>query len=287
MNYKENCPLKDFTTLKIGGPAARLYQPSTPEKLEQVLHDAKERNVRLFILGNGSNVLFADEGFDGWIINLAENWSGIEDLENHRVRVKSGTTNEQLAQHAARHGLAGYEFASGIPGTIGGAVYMNAGAYDGETKDVLVSVDYMDLDGQIHTIAAEDLELGYRHSWFENHPGIILSAVYQFQPGEPMQIAEKIADLKKRRWDKQPMDKASAGSTFKRPKGSYASKLIHECGLQGTHINDAQVSTKHAGFLINNGNATCKDFLDLASLVIETVKKETGFELELEVRIIR
>ncbi|MCF0258928.1 MAG: UDP-N-acetylmuramate dehydrogenase [Erysipelotrichaceae bacterium] len=286
MEYQKNYPLKELTTLRIGGPAARLYQPKTAEDIARVLKDAKEENARIFILGNGSNVLFPDEGFDGWILNLADNWSGIHQLENNRIQVKSGTTNTEVAQFCARHGLSGYEFASGIPGTIGGAVFMNAGAYDGETCEILESADYMDMDGNIHTLTADELEFGYRHSWFTEHPGVILSAIYQLQPAEPMEIAEKIADLKRRRWEKQPMDKASAGSTFKRPVGNYASKLIHDCNLQGLNVNDAMVSTKHAGFLINNGNATCQDFLELVNQVISRVKEETGYELEMEIRYV-
>lgn len=286
MKYREDVLLKDYTTLKIGGPASRFYDPQTIEELEAILKEHTENGWPLMILGNGSNMLFEDEGYDGSIIHIGEALAGIKPLENNVVRVYAGQENGSLADWLADQGLGGYEFASGIPGTIGGAVIMNAGAYDGEMKDVLKSVGWLDANGDLHETPAEDLQLGYRHSWFTDNFGVVVYADLQLQPKDPNEIHEKIADLHHKRYSKQPMDKASAGSTFKRPAKGYASALIHECGLQGKSVGGAMVSTKHAGFLINEDNATCKDFLQLVHEVQEEVKAKKGVDLELEVRFI-
>lgn len=286
MSYKEGVQLKDYTTLKIGGPAARFYEPASVEELQQIIREHTAQGLPMMILGNGSNMLFEDEGYDGSIVHIAKDLSGITRLDDTHVRVMAGEENKDLAQWLADHSLGGFEFASGIPGTIGGAVIMNAGAYDGEIKDVLVRVGYLDKEGILHEAAADKLELGYRHSWFTDHFGVVVYADFEFFAKEAGQVHAKIADLHDKRYSKQPMDKASAGSTFKRPAKGYASALIHECGLQGRRVGDAMVSTKHAGFLINDGQASCRDFLGLVGQVQQEVKAKTGIDLELEVRYI-
>lgn len=286
MKFESGKMLKESTTLKIGGPAARYYRVESPEQVREVLLEAKEKQVPVCVLGNGSNVLFEDEGYDGWIIQTADCMKGAELLEGNRVRVKAGTTNEELANWLAEKGLGGFEFASGIPGTIGGAVIMNAGAYGGEICDVIESAAWMDAEGNVHESDLQDLDLSYRHSRFTDSFGIVLDAVLRLEPKDKESIKEQMQILHDKRWSKQPMEDASAGSTFKRPVNGYASALIQECGLQGLSVNDAQVSTKHAGFLVNKGNATCKDFLGLVHEVQKAVKAQKGIDLEMEVRFI-
>lgn len=286
MDYKTNKQLKEYTTLKIGGPAARFYEPQSIADIQEILEENKQSDARIFVLGNGSNVLFEDEGFDGWIIHMAENMAGMERLGSQDIRVMAGVRNADLAEELASMGLGGFEFASGIPGTVGGAVIMNAGAYDGEMRDVITNVGYLDEDGMLHELSGEALGFGYRHSWFTDNFGIVVYADFHFEPKEEQSIRAKMQDLHDRRHSKQPMDKASAGSTFKRPKNGYASALIHESGLQGLSVGDAMVSTKHAGFLINDGNATCKDFLELVSQVQKRVKEDSGIDLEMEVHFV-
>lgn len=286
MKYRTDAQLKDYTTLKIGGPAKRFYEPESIEQLQSLLQELKEEDLPLIVLGNGSNMLFEDEGYDGSVIHIGRALGGMKKLGNGQVRVYAGEENGTLADYLAEHGLGGYEFASGIPGTIGGAVIMNAGAYDGEMKDVLVRVGWLDQDGVLHESDAADLELGYRHSWFTDHFGVVVYADLQLQEADSEAVHAKIQDLHDRRYAKQPMEKASAGSTFKRPVKGYASALIHECGLQGRHVGDAMVSTKHAGFLINDGSASCREFLELVHQVQQEVKAKKGVDLELEVRFI-
>lgn len=283
MKYKKNESLRNYTTLKIGGPAGRIYEPHSEEEMAAILRESLETDTPLFVLGNGSNVLFEDEGYHGWILHVGQGWSGMELLENSRIQVKSGTTNQQLAEFARENGLTGYEFASGIPGTVGGAICMNAGAYDGETVNVLEKVRWLDRQGNVHEADAANLNLSYRHSWFTDHFGLITQAVYRLEPADPDAVAQRMQDLHERRWSKQPMDKASAGSTFKRPAGGFASALIQASGLQGMHVGDAAVSTKHAGFLINEGNATCAQFLELVEKVAHKVEVDSGIRLELEI----
>jgi UDP-N-acetylmuramate dehydrogenase len=286
MQYQSNTLLKDYTTLKIGGPATYFAQPKSLNEMREVLAKAKEENLPLFILGNGSNVLVSDEGFKGIVLHMSKDWSKIERLDNNQVLVQAGATNEQLAAFCIEQGLGGYEFACGVPGTIGGAVMMNAGCYNGETKDVLVEVNYLDANGNLHVRKAKDLDLSYRHSWFTENFGLITQAIYQFEPKESAQVAAKVEELQKKRYDKQPMDKASCGSTFKRPEGHFAAALIDEAGLRGYRYKDAMVSEKHTGFLINDGQASAQDFLHLVEDVKEKVFENSGVQLECEVKMI-
>lgn len=287
MNYRENVMLKDYTTLKIGGPAKRFYEPKTILEISQIVKEHTENNIPLVILGNGSNMLFEDEGYDGSILHIGNALNQIEFLDDTTIRVYAGVENGELALWLAGHELGGYEFASGIPGTVGGAVIMNAGAYNGEMVDVLAGVGYVDENGLLQYATAGKLDLSYRHSWFTDHFGVVVYADLKLHPTTLKEAGEKLLDLYLKRHSKQPMEKASAGSTFKRPVNGYASALIHECGLQGVSVGDAMVSTKHAGFLINDGEASCKEFLELVEKVQKTVKEQRGVDLELEVRYIR
>lgn len=286
MNFENDILLKDYTTLKIGGPAEKFVDARTLEDIQDALDYAARNQEDVFILGNGSNVLFDDEGYDGVIIHLDPSWKRMEIIEEnpYLVRVQAGATNEDFADFLAKNHLSGYEFACGVPGTIGGAVFMNAGCYGGETKDVLREVTWMDADGSIHTTPADELELGYRHSWFTDHFGVILDAVYELQPGNEEEIRAKMEDLQNQRYSKQPMEKASAGSTFKRPEGYFAGTLIDQSGLRGYRVGDAMVSEKHCGFLINDGNCTSKEFKQLIHDVQDIVEEKFGVRLEPEVR---
>lgn len=286
MKTENNTELKNYTTLHIGGPAKTMVHPETVEEMKQVLKETMEKNERIYVLGNGSNVLFADEGFLGTVIHIPSSFNHMERLDDNRVRVESGATNEEFANWLCSQGLSGYEFASGVPGTIGGAVYMNAGCYGGEIKDVLVEAEYLDRDGNLHTLKNEDLDLGYRHSWFTDHFGLITSAVFQLEEKDPKEIQEVMDDLHEKRWSKQPMDKHSCGSTFKRPEGYFAAALIDQAGLRGYRVGQAMVSEKHTGFLINEDKASAEEFLKLIAEVQKRVKEHSGVDLECEVRLI-
>ncbi|EOS59889.1 UDP-N-acetylenolpyruvoylglucosamine reductase [Firmicutes bacterium M10-2] len=282
MKIEYNAQLKEFSTLHIGGPAKMMAHPETVEEVQELVknHDIHD----IYIIGNGSNILFDDEGYDGLIIHIGAPFNHMELMEGGKVRVESGATNEQLAWFCAEHGLGGYEFASGIPGTVGGAIVMNAGAYNGETKEVLVGVEYVDENGQIVYKDKEDLSLSYRHSFFSENFGIVVCAYYQFEEKDPKLVEEKILDLKQKRWSKQPMEQYSAGSTFKRPEGYFASALIDQSGLRGYSHHDAAVSDKHTGFLINKGNASAKEFRELIEQVREKVHADHGVWLECEIK---
>lgn len=276
--------LKNYTTLHIGGKARNMVMAGSEDDFAEALRYAKEKKLDYFVLGNGSNVLFDDEGYNGLIIRVDPSFNKVDRLENNQVRVEAGATNEQLANWLCRQGLGGYEFASGVPGTIGGAIFMNAGCYGSETSEVLKSVRWMDPDGKIHVSTNEELDFGYRHSMFSDHPGIILDAVYEFEERDPEVILENLKDLKNRRYEKQPMEKHSAGSTFKRPEGYFAGTLIDQSGLRGYSVGDAKVSDKHCGFLINDGECSAKEFLQLIEEVQDIVEKKHGVRLECEVR---
>lgn len=283
MKIQYNVPLKDYATLHIGGPAAVLKEPESLEEMQQVL---KEEDGRLFVLGNGSNVLFTDKGYDGTILKISPSWNGIERLEGDRIRVQSGAQNWEIADFAAASELGGYEFACGVPGMVGGAIRMNAGCYGSEIKDVLESVRYLDREGNLHEMKAEDAELGYRHSWFADNFGVIVDAVLQLHPAKSEDIQATMRELQEKRYSKQPMDAYSCGSTFKRPEGHFAAALIDESGLRGYRVGEAQVSEKHTGFLINRGEATSEEFLQLIEDVRRIVAEKTGVELTCEVFIV-
>ena len=283
--YREQEPLAGHTTFKIGGPAAVFVQPADEAQLCAAVALCRELAVPYYILGNGSNVLFGDKGWAGAVICLAGMKGGVR-REGNTLTAPAGLPLSALCTAAWEAGLAGLEFAYGIPGTVGGAVYMNAGAYGGEMKDVLLSVRYLTAEGQIEEAPAEGLDLGYRHSIFESNGGCILSAQVRLEAGDPAAIRARMDELMGRRHDKQPLDKPSAGSTFKRPVGAFAGALIEQCGLRGHRHGGAAISEKHCGFVVNLGGATCADVLALCREVQQIVKEQTGYTLEKEIRVV-
>lgn len=284
--FRENEPLAAHCTFKIGGPAQLFVQPQTEQQLCSAAALCKEQAVRYYLLGNGSNILFADEGFAGVVIDISALGSDIA-VEGNMLTAGAGVRLVALCRAALEHGLSGLEFAYGIPGTVGGAVYMNAGAYGGEMKDVLTVVRYLTAEGKVVQASAAELDLSYRHSIFEENGGCILSAQFALQPGNAADIRAKMDELMAKRADKQPLDKPSAGSTFKRPAGAFAAALIDQCGLRGFRHGGAAVSNKHCGFVVNLGGATCADVLALCDEVRAIVKEKTGYELEKEIRVVK
>lgn len=279
--YKENVRLRDYTTFQIGGNCPLAVSPETAVHMQTVTTWLLENDCPYFVLGKGSNILASDNGYDGVLI-LTQSLRTIEKNEN-TVRCGAGVSLSKLCAFAASHALSGLEFAWGIPGSVGGAVYMNAGAYGGEIVDVIKSATFLEEDGTIRTLPAEELDLTYRHSCFTGTKRIILEAEFSLHPDEKEAISARMDDYIGRRTSKQPLDKPSAGSTFKRPKGGYASALIEQCGLKGFTIGGAQVSEKHSGFLVNCGDATAADMEALIHHVQRVVKEQTGFSLECEV----
>ena len=284
--FRENEPLAAHCTFKIGGPAQLFVQPQTEQQLCSAAALCKEQAVRYYLLGNGSNILFADEGFAGVVLDVSALGSDIA-VEGNMLTAGAGVRLTALCRAALEHGLSGLEFAYGIPGTVGGAVYMNAGAYGGEMKDVLTVVRYLTAEGKVVQASAAELDLSYRHSIFEENGGCILSAQFALQPGNAADIRAKMDELMAKRVEKQPLDKPSAGSTFKRPAGAFAAALIDQCGLRGFCHGGAAVSDKHCGFVVNLGGATCADVLALCDEVRAIVKEKTGYELEKEIRVVK
>ncbi len=282
---KLNEPLRKHTTFKIGGNADVFCTPNSINQLQKVFKFCMENKIKYYILGKGSNILFCDVGFKGIIIKIGDNISNI-DISNETITAQAGATLSKVCTCAQNNSLSGLEFAYGIPGNIGGAIYMNAGAYGGEIKDVLESVTYIDNSGNICEKNATELELGYRTSIFEKNNWCILSAVFKLNSANKQDITKAMQSYAKMRVEKQPLDMPSAGSTFKRPKDGYAGELIDRCGLRGFTHGGAQISTKHCGFVVNAGNATCEDVLNLTKEVCEIVKEKTGITLEKEIRVV-
>lgn len=291
LSYAEREPLAAHTTFRIGGPAAFWCVPHDVAQLRATLACCKAHVVRYYLLGNGSNTLFADEGFDGLVVDLRELAPPVNAApQGDKVALTAGAgmTLGRLCAEAQQRGLAGLEFACGIPGTVGGAVYMNAGAYGGELKDVLTEVTFLDETLNLRTLPVTELAMGYRTSVFEKNPSwCVVSATVTLQPGDAAQILAQMQDYLQRRKDKQPLEWPSAGSTFKRPQGAFAGKLIEECGLRGFAVGGAQISEKHCGFVINKGGATCADVVALTEEVKRIVREKTGFVLEREIRVVR
>jgi len=280
-----NEPMALHTTFRIGGPARRFVRPGSPEELAALLDLVREHGWPVLLVGNGSNLLVADRGLDALVVHTG-GLAAIGRAGEARLRAGAGVSLARLASFALREGLAGLEFAHGIPGSLGGAVCMNAGAYGGEMKQVVSAVRaWFPGEGEVR-LGAEELEFGYRHSLFSEKRGAVLEAELTLERGDRAAIQARMEDLARRRREKQPLDLPSAGSTFKRPAGHFAGALIDQCGLRGAKVGAAQVSPKHAGFLVNTGGATCRDVLDLIELVRERVRAETGVELEPEVRIV-
>lgn len=278
-------PLKDYTSFKVGGNCDVLCLPTTTEQITSIISHCKNHNIPYLIIGNGSNLLVSDGGYRGVCIVLSKNYAHVH-CENNIITSTSGVNLAKLCVEAQKNGLSGLEFAYGIPGNVGGAVYMNAGAYGGEIKDVLLSVTYLDDNEKIITKTAEDLDLGYRHSFFTDRNLCILSASFSLTSGDKENIKNLMEQTMQKRIDKQPLEYPSAGSTFKRPEGYFAGALIEECGLKGYKLGGAMVSDKHSGFVINHDNATCQDILDLIEHIKQTVFERKGVKLDCEVKFI-
>ncbi|MBO4940948.1 MAG: UDP-N-acetylmuramate dehydrogenase [Clostridia bacterium] len=284
-NVFQNEPMKNHTTFKIGGSADWFLMPQNKEQLTQIIAVIKEAKMPFFVLGNGSNLLVGDKGIRGVVICLGKQMDNIEIFENE-CYVESGALLSKVANYVQRQGLSGLEFASGIPGSIGGAVFMNAGAYEHEIKEVIKSVEYMDKNGEIFTVSNGNCDFGYRTSLFSKNDYIVLGCTLTLKADNPCEIRKRMDDYTSRRTSKQPLEKPSAGSVFKRPVGYFAGALIEQSGLKGYGIGGAQVSQKHAGFIINTGNATAKDVLDLIEYIQKVVLENFGVTLETEVKMI-
>lgn len=285
-----NEPLKKHSTFRIGGNADLLVTPQNEEQLKILFKYIRDKSVRYVVIGNGSNLLFKDEGYRGIVVKIGGEFSGITASVcdgGMLISAKAGTLLSKLAFFAAENSLTGLEFAAGIPGNVGGAVLMNAGAYDGEISFVLKESRYFDYENM--TFGTKNFDehcFGYRHSSYQDDGLIILSATFMLKLGDKEEILSKIKDLNNRRTLKQPLEFPSAGSTFKRPKGYFAGKLIEDCGLKGYFKGGAMVSKKHCGFVINTGDATCEDVLCVIEYVRNTVFEKFGVNLETEVKII-
>lgn len=283
---QRDVPMSKYTTFRIGGNASVMLTPTTDEQLASIIKKCKKDNIKPFIIGNGSNMLISDKGLDTVVINMCRPDPKIELVNGDTVVCDAGATMSKVCNFALENGLTGLEFAFGIPGSAGGAAYMNAGAYGGEMKDVLVECRHIDSDGNFGSLKGEELGLAYRTSAYEHNGYIITTLVMKLSKGNKDEIRAKMQELLQRRKDKQPLEYPSAGSTFKRPEGYFAGALIEECGLKGYSVGGAQVSDKHAGFVINKGDASAKDVLDLIKYIQDKVLSEKGVMLEPEVRLI-
>lgn len=280
-----NEPMKKHTTFKIGGDADMYVSVESVEELSALIRLAKEKGVCYTVIGNGSNLLVSDDGISGLVIEIGQGLAGYE-VKGNVIYAEAGILLKKLASVAASESLSGLEEVSGVPGTLGGGVFMNAGAYGGELKDTVKKVTYVDCDGEIHTIDASECGFGYRKSIFSDGGKFIVSAQLELKKGDKDEILSKMADYTKRRREKQPISYPSAGSTFKRPEGYFAGTLIEQAGLKGYRCGDAMVSELHAGFVINCGNATANDIISVIEHTKKTVLDKFGVELEPEVRFI-
>lgn len=282
-NVLKDEPMRKHTTFRIGGPADYFVTPESKEEIREIIALCKKENVPYYIVGNGSNLLVGDKGYRGVILQIFKKMNQIQ-VEEEKITAQAGALLSKVAAAAYEASLTGFEFAAGIPGTLGGAVRMNAGAYGGEMKQVLISAHVLTTEGELLTIPVEDLGLAYRTSVVEQKDYVVLGAQIGLKKGEQKEIREQMDDLRNKRVSKQPLEYGSAGSTFKRPEGYFAGKLIQDAGLCGFRIGDAQVSEKHCGFVINRGNATAAEVMELMKQVEERVQKDAGVSLEPEVR---
>lgn len=285
LQLRFNEPMSDHTSFRIGGAVEIMAFPQNSNELSQLLRQSALLDCKPIILGAGTNVLAPDEGMRGLVICLKDCMDGMQQLDETTIRVAAGVTMTRAAVFAANLGLSGLEFAHGIPGTVGGGVYMNAGAYGGEICQVCKSVEVMDFCGNIRTFTNEEMKFSYRHSVLEEQDGIVISAVFTLQPKCVEEIREKMKELMGKRSASQPLDKPSAGSAFKRPVGGYAAALIDQAQLKGYQVGGAAISTKHAGFAVNLGGATAADVKNLLAQVSDIVYEKSGIRLEPEVRI--
>lgn len=282
----KDAPMKKYTSFRCGGNASVLVIPNSVDCLKRIIDFCNSKNVKPLVIGNGSNLLFTDNGINGVVIKIGSDISKIELLDETTIRCEAGASLKSLCMFALENSLSGLEFAYGIPGTLGGAVYMNAGAYGGEMKDVLVSTTHIDSNGEFGELTQENLKLIYRGSAYTDNDYTIVSAVLKLKKADKKDIKEAMDDKLKKRKDKQPLEYGSAGSTFKRPTGYFAGVLIEQSGLKGYTVGGAQVSEKHAGFVINKNNATATDVINLIRDVQKIVFEKHGVMLETEVKII-
>ena len=282
-NVRINEPMKNHTTFKIGGPAQYYVTPESVTQIQEVVSLCKDKNIPLHVIGNGSNILVGDDGVDGVVLALFNTFSDYE-IKDNVITAQAGMSLIKLAVIALREGLTGLEFASGIPGSVGGAVYMNAGAYDGQMKDVVTSVTVLDEAGNIRILGRDELDMGYRTSAVAEHNMIVLQVIIELKAGDKEQIKARMNQLSELRKQKQPLEYPSAGSTFKRPEGYFAGKLIADAGLKGYSIGGAAVSEKHAGFVVNMGGATAKDVVELTDYIKKRIIEQFGVTLELEIK---
>ena len=288
MAYERDVPLRRYTSFRIGGAARRMAFPRSGEELVLLVSRALERGARPFVLGNGTNVLFPDEGVDRLVICTRDMAGVAASAVAGEITAECGASLAKIAVFAQKEGLTGLEFAHGIPGSLGGAVCMNAGAYGGEMAQVVKEVTVLFPEDSVKTLSGEEMAFSYRHSLLTDRPeAVVLRAAFRLQPGKPEEIRKKMDELMARRKASQPLEYPSAGSTFKRPEGYYAAALIDQCGLKGLTVGGAQVSEKHAGFVINRGSAACADVTALMAEIQRRVKAQTGVELEPEVRVIK
>lgn len=282
--FKYDEPLKNHTTFKIGGKCKCLIDINSAEALKEILCILKQEDVSYFVIGRGSNILVSDEGYDGVILHIGKLFAKIEKINDTDIRCTSGVSLKDICLYAMENALTGLEFAYGIPGTCGGALFMNAGAYGGEIKDVIVAAKMIDRTGKIHLFSAEELHLSYRHSIVQEQGLIVVSALFAFEQGDRAQIKAQMQELNAKRREKQPLEYGSAGSTFKRPEGYFAGKLIEDAGLKGYRVGDIMVSEKHCGFVVNVGQGTCAQADAVIRHVQQTVKEQFGVTLETEVK---
>lgn len=282
-NLRTEEPMKLHTTFRIGGSAEFFAEPETESQIAELVRLCRKEQIPYMILGRGSNMLVSDDGIRGVVICLQSRWTACE-ADGEYITAQSGATLSSVAQLACKMGLAGLEFASGIPGTVGGGLRMNAGAYGGEMKDVVVSARVLTEEGTIISLSNEELQFGYRSSIIGKKGYTVLSCTMKLMPGDPEEIRNRMQDFNGRRREKQPLEYPSAGSMFKRPEGFFAGKLIQDAGLKGYRVGDAQVSEKHAGFVVNRGNATAAEIIKLCQDVQKKVNEQFGIVLEMEVR---
>lgn len=279
-------PLKEYISFKVGGPCDCMVTPRTPEELALALKTCREKEIPCFILGNGTNVIAPDEGYRGAVIHIGKPFAAVS-CRGETLTAGAGALLSAVAKKAYEQALTGMEFAGGIPGSVGGGVVMNAGAYDGELKQIITKVTSMDREGNLREYKGEDCGFGYRKSIFQQNGEIVLGAEFSLHPGDSEEILARMEDLMHRRNTRQPLNYPSAGSTFKRPEGHFAGKLIQDSGLKGVSVGGAAVSDLHAGFVINKGGATASDILELMELIRNTVYDNYGVMLQPEVRVIR
>lgn len=285
ISYLVDEPMHCHTSFKIGGNASVMAVPKSTEEISGIVKICNELEIRCFPIGNGTNLLVADEGIDACVILIGKDYADIQLVDETTIFARAGAPLIKVCRFALENELSGLEFAYGIPGSCGGGAFMNAGAYGGEMKDVLYKCEHIDRDGNIGFLEGDDIDLSYRHSAYYDNGCIVTGLYMKLQKGNRDDISAKMEDLMQRRKDKQPLEYPSAGSTFKRPPGYFAGALIQECELKGASVGGAQVSEKHAGFVINKGGATCNDVLGLCKMVSDKVYAQKGVRLDMEIRV--